>query len=124
MAAQALLAALPTLDEQLSRTGPNESLRCGREAPAQVGLTLRLSHTGRGFRVISVSSESHRSVTRGALFYAFEDGLTLNGPSPPSPFERYSIAKAANVLFTVELQRRIDEAASNTYHRDGTSTHV
>ena len=88
------------------------------------GLTLRLPNTGRGFRVISVSSESHRSVTRGALFYALEDGLTLSGPSPPSPFERYSIAKAANVLFTVELQRRIDEAASNTYHRDGTFTHV
>ena len=49
-------------------------------------------------------------MTRGALFYALEDGLTLSGPSPPSPFERYSIAKAANVLFAVELQRRIDEA--------------
>ena len=103
------MAALPNEDEQLRRTGPIESLRCGREAPAQVGLTLRLPNTGRGFRVISVSSESHRSVTRGALFYALEDGLTLSGPSPPSPFERYSIAKAANVLFAVELQRRIDE---------------
>ena len=99
---------------------------CGAAARhrPKLGSPLRLSNTGRGFRVISVSSESHRSVTRGALFYAFEDGLTLSGPSPPSPFERYSIAKAANVLFTVELQRRIDEAASNTYHRDGTFTHV
>ena len=103
------MATLPNQDKQLSRTGPNESSQCGREAPAQLGLTLRLPNTGRGFRVISVSSESHRSVTRGALFYALEDGLTLSGPSPPSPFERYSIAKAANVLFAVELQRRIDE---------------
>ena len=71
-----------------------------------------ISIIGRGFRVISVSSESHRSVTRGALFFALEDGLVFSGPSPPSPFERYSIAKAANVLFAVELQRRIEEVAS------------
>ena len=78
----------------------------------KLGLNLRPSITGRGFRVISVSSESHRSVTRGALFFALEDGLAFSGPSPPSPFERYSIAKAANVLFAVELQRRIEEVAS------------
>lgn len=99
------MATLPNQDKQLSRTGPNAA---ARHRP-KFGLTLRLPNTGRGFRVISVSSESHRSVTRGALFYALEDGLTLSGPSPPSPFERYSIAKAANVLFAVELQRRIDE---------------
>jgi len=87
-------------------------LPCSRGAPSQVGLTLRPSITGRGFRVISVSSESHRSVTRGALFFALEDGLAFNGPSPPSPFESYSIAKAANVLFAVELQRRIEEVTS------------
>ena len=80
--------------------------------PKLGSLSLRLSITGRGFRVISVSSESHRSVTRGALFFALEDGLAFSGPSPPSPFERYSIAKAANVLFAVELQRRIEEVAS------------
>ena len=85
-------------------------------------LTLRLPNTGRGFRVISVSSESHRSVTRSALFYALEDGLTLSGPSPPSPFERYSIAKAANVLFAVELQRRIDEVGLQHISWHGAST--
>ena len=28
-----------------------------------------------------------------------------------APYERYSIAKAANILFAVELQRRIEEAS-------------
>lgn len=66
-----------------------------------------LKSSRRGFRIINVSSESHRSVTRGAIFYALEQNFEL---TEPSAFERYSIAKAANVLFAVELQRRLDEA--------------
>lgn len=115
---------------------------------ALVGALLpALKRSTRGFRIINVSSESHRSATRGSISYALECNLDIRqapmtsvsrapmssdldmstkldgdlgmekhlegglGVCKLAPYERYSIAKAANILFAVELQRRIEEAS-------------
>ena len=62
-----------------------------------------------GCRVITVSSDAHRFADQKALSEALATKL-----DPPSyafgGWGAYGISKAANVLFTVELQRRFEEA--------------
>jgi len=52
-------------------------------------------------RIINVSSEAHRSVKRGLDF----DDLQMT--SGYSPSKAYAASKLANILFTVELDRRL-----------------
>lgn len=65
-----------------------------------------------GFRVINVSSRAHKGIgfPRKNLKIDFEDINFKNGYTPG---EAYGRSKAANILFTRELQRRIDEARLN-----------
>ena len=62
-----------------------------------------------GCRVITVSSDAHRFADQKALSEALATKL-----DPPSyafgGWGAYGVSKAANVLFTVELQRRFEEA--------------
>ena len=60
-----------------------------------------------GFRVINVSSDAHKFVTGPALTEALKSDLD---PSDYSAWGAYGLSKAANILFTVELQKRIDAA--------------
>ena len=58
-----------------------------------------------GFRVVTVASEAHRFVTPANVADALANNLE---PSPSySAWGAYGLSKAANVLFTEELQRRI-----------------
>ena len=62
-----------------------------------------------GCRVINVSSDAHRFADQKAL----EDALATKLDPPSYAFGgwgAYGVSKAANVLFTVELQRRFEEA--------------
>lgn len=61
-----------------------------------------------GFRVLCVSSEAHRDATRSMMLGAVDEGLDLGGLAAGT-LDRYRISKAANVLFALELQRRIAE---------------
>jgi len=62
-----------------------------------------------GFRVINVSSDAHRFASAGAIKEAIAAKL-----DPPEyaagGWGAYGVSKAANVLFTVELQRRLEAA--------------
>ena len=61
-----------------------------------------------GFRIVNVSSDAHRFVDRKAMVQAIETRL-----DPPDyaagGWGAYGVSKAANVLFTVELERRLLE---------------
>ena len=65
-----------------------------------------LKRAKNGFRVINVSSDAHRFASRDAVVEMLDSNLD---PSY-SAWGNYGLSKAANVLFTVELQRRLDEA--------------
>ena len=67
-------------------------------------LLPNLQRASKGFRVLAVSSESHREVTRSALLSAVDESFDFVSEDS---FGRYRISKALNVLFAVELQRRI-----------------
>jgi len=62
-----------------------------------------------GFRIVNVSSDAHRFADKKALSTSLAANL-----DPPDyaagGWGAYGVSKAANVLFTVELQRRIEEA--------------
>jgi len=62
-----------------------------------------------GFRIINVSSDAHRFADRNSLSASLAANL-----DPPDyaagGWGAYGVSKAANVLFTVELQQRLDEA--------------
>lgn len=60
-----------------------------------------------GFRVINVSSEGHRFATAQNLQAALEQDLD---PKEYSQWGAYGLSKAANILFSCELQRRFDAA--------------
>eukprot|EP00747_Dinoflagellata_sp_TGD_P186760 gnl/TRDRNA2_/TRDRNA2_44021_c0_seq1.p1 gnl/TRDRNA2_/TRDRNA2_44021_c0~~gnl/TRDRNA2_/TRDRNA2_44021_c0_seq1.p1 ORF type:complete len:518 (-),score=73.69 gnl/TRDRNA2_/TRDRNA2_44021_c0_seq1:82-1635(-) len=60
-----------------------------------------------GFRIISVSSEAHRFATEESVKAAIDSNLD---PNDYSQWDAYGLSKAANVLFTEELQRRFDRA--------------
>jgi len=61
----------------------------------------------KGFRVVTVSSDAHKFVTKKSLDEALEANLD---PPEYSTWGSYGLSKAANILFTVELQRRLDAA--------------
>merc|ERR1719163_2517140 len=61
-----------------------------------------------GFRIINVSSDAHRFVDKKSLASALQSRL-----DPPEytagGWGAYGLSKAANMLFTVELERRLRE---------------
>jgi retinol dehydrogenase-14 len=61
-----------------------------------------------GFRVVTVSSEAHRFASAQQLAAAL-DGRRLEDPRYGG-WQAYGLSKAANVLFTLELQRRLEAA--------------
>jgi len=64
-----------------------------------------------GFRVVTVSSDAHRFVDKKSMGESLAANL-----DPPNyaagGWGAYGVSKAANVLFTVELQRRIEAAGA------------
>lgn len=85
---------------------------------ALTGLLLGKLNEQVGSRVVNVSSLAHRT---GRM--QWED---LNSERSYSPSARYSMSKLANLLFTFELQRRLEETDANTItvacHPGGTDT--
>lgn len=59
-----------------------------------------------GFRIVNVSSDAHRFASTSAI----RESIDANLDPEYSTWGSYGVSKAANVLFTVELQRRIEEA--------------
>lgn len=68
-----------------------------------------LQEAKNGFRVVTVSSDAHRFADKSSITKSINENL-----DPPdyavSGWGAYGVSKAANVLFTVELQRRIEAA--------------
>lgn len=62
-----------------------------------------------GFRIINVSSDAHRFVDKGAMTAALDERLDPKDYAAGG-WGAYGISKAANVLFTVELERRLQES--------------
>ena len=62
------------------------------------------------FRVINVSSKAHMGIKSTADFDMDDIDYKL---TPFATFKAYSKSKSANILFTSELQRRIDAAGTN-----------
>lgn len=70
-----------------------------------------LKRAKHGFRVVTVSSEAHRFTTTDGISKAVAASLETGGsPEAYSGWGAYGLSKAANVLFTLELQRRLDLA--------------
>lgn len=61
-----------------------------------------------GFRIINVSSDAHRFVTPDSMQEALQ--ANLDPSYAAGGWGNYGLSKAANVLFTLELQKRIDAA--------------
>ena len=59
-----------------------------------------------GFRIVNVSSDAHGFVNRKTMEQAIASNLD---PAYTSGWTSYGISKAANVLFTLELSRRLNE---------------
>jgi NAD(P)-dependent dehydrogenase (short-subunit alcohol dehydrogenase family) len=90
----------------LSRTADGFELQFGTNHLGHFALTnLLLPHVAADGRVVTVSSDAHKS---GAI--DFDD---LNWERKPyRPWRAYGQSKLANLLFTTELQRRLTEAGS------------
>lgn len=71
---------------------------------ALTGLVLPLMKNRDGARIVNVSSLAHKS---GRINYA-----DINADNSYSAMERYSMSKFANILFTYELQRKLEAAGS------------
>lgn len=69
---------------------------------ALTGLLLDLLRRVPGSRVVTVSSSGHR--------FGNPDFDDLNAKKSYKPSNAYSLSKLANLLFTYELQRRLDDA--------------
>jgi NAD(P)-dependent dehydrogenase (short-subunit alcohol dehydrogenase family) len=67
-----------------------------------------LKRAANGFRVINVSSEAHRFASTDSIRQALD--ANLDPPYAAGGWGNYGLSKAANVLFTVELQTRIEAA--------------
>jgi NAD(P)-dependent dehydrogenase (short-subunit alcohol dehydrogenase family) len=87
---------------------------------ALTGLLLPALLAARGARIVTVSSNGHRP---GRI--RFED---LNWASDYKPWAAYFQSKLANLLFTYELQRRLQAAGSTTAalaaHPGGSKTNL
>ena len=66
-----------------------------------------LKRAPKGFRIINVSSDAHKLASSQSLTSALDADLN---PAEYSQWGQYSTSKAANILFTVELQKRLDAA--------------
>lgn len=75
---------------------------------ALTGLLLDILMDTPGARIVNVSSGAHR---KG--FVDFEN-LQYEGGKGYTPFKAYRRSKLANLLFTYELQRKLDAAGSGT----------
>jgi len=73
------------------------------------GLLPSLERASNGFRVITVSSDAHRFVDKKAMAEAIDAKLDLPTYAAGG-WGAYGVSKAANVLFTVELERRLEMA--------------
>jgi len=62
-----------------------------------------------GFRVVSVSSEGHRIANKESMKTSLASNLDP-GDYAAGGWSAYGVSKAANILFTDELQRRMDAA--------------
>ncbi|MBT4492330.1 MAG: SDR family NAD(P)-dependent oxidoreductase [Gammaproteobacteria bacterium] len=87
---------------------------------ALTGHLLPLLKDQDGARVVNVSSLAHRN---GRIIY--DD---LHAEKEYSAMERYQMSKFANILFTYELQRKLEAAGSKTLsvacHPGGSSTEL
>lgn len=75
---------------------------------ALTGLLLDLLLTTPGSRVVNVSSAAHRQGKMDFSNLQFENGKGY------SPMKAYGRSKLANLLFTYELQRKLESSGSNT----------
>jgi NAD(P)-dependent dehydrogenase (short-subunit alcohol dehydrogenase family) len=66
----------------------------------------QLKKAANGFRIVSVSSSGHRIANEKSL----KDALSSDLDPKYSQWGSYGLSKAANILFTNELQRRFDAA--------------
>ena len=64
-----------------------------------------------GFRVVNVSSDAHRFVDKGALAASLAERLDPKEYAAGG-WGAYGVSKAANVLFTLELQSRLQAAGA------------
>jgi len=74
---------------------------------ALTGLLLDLVLSTPNSRIVNVSSNGHRA---GNMNF---DNLMYEGGKDYSPFASYARSKLANILFTYELQRRLESSGSN-----------
>merc|ERR1719265_638890 len=61
-----------------------------------------------GFRVITVSSDAHKLVDKNSMMKAID--AKLDPDYAAAGWGAYGLSKASNVLFTVELERRLEAA--------------
>ena len=89
---------------------------------ALTGLLLERLLKTPGSRVVSISSGGHRM---GNMDF---DNLMFEGGQEYTPISSYGRSKLANLLFTYELQRRLDAANANTIavaaHPGGSRTNL
>mmetsp|Transcript_23323 Transcript_23323/g.74718 ORF Transcript_23323/g.74718 Transcript_23323/m.74718 type:complete len:386 (+) Transcript_23323:1-1158(+) len=67
-----------------------------------------LKRSAAGFRIITVSSDAHRLATSESIKAALD--ANLDPEYAAAGWGNYGLSKAANVLFTVEMQSRIEAA--------------
>lgn len=78
-------------------------------------------------RVVNVASDAHRFARRGG--FDFDDPMSERGfgfPSTITGLRVYGMSKLANILFTVELARRLEETrvTANAVHPGGVATRL
>ena len=87
---------------------------------ALTGLLIDLLNDTPDSRIVNISSDGHRSGIMDFENLQFEDGKGY------SPMDAYGRSKLANLLFTNELQRRLDAVGANTIataaHPGGSNT--
>src|SRR2546426_3794267 len=77
-------------------------------------------------RVVNVASDAHRFVPRG---FDFDDPMSEHGfgfPNVVSSMRVYGMSKLANILFTIELARRLEgtRVTANAVHPGGVATRL
>ncbi|MDZ7740119.1 MAG: oxidoreductase [Bacteroidales bacterium] len=75
---------------------------------ALTGRLMDIIMSSAGSRIVNVSSSAHRAGKMDFDNLLFEDGRAY------SPMKAYGRSKLANLLFTYELQRRLESAGSDT----------
>lgn len=75
---------------------------------ALTGELLEVLNNSHGSRIVNVSSGAHK---RGAMDF---DNLLFENEKDYSPMKAYGRSKLSNLLFTYELQRKLEKAGNNT----------